>query len=324
MIRLMALPEALQEGIDELVGRVDGRALERAAASLSERYRAGGQTAIRAARSDAEVAAYLATRAPATYAAVEDVCRRIQLVRPDWSPRSLLDLGAGPGIAAWAAAACWPSIERITCVEVEPAIAAAGRTLATRSSGGALRSASWLDEDAGAAASETELVVASYLLGELDPARLSSVIEHAWSQATDTLLVVEPGTTAGYERILLVRDRGLRDGGTVLAPCPHGGPCPLPEGDWCHFSVRLPRTRLHRTAKGAERGFEDEKLSYVVLTRERHDLPRASRVLRRPSLHGGHVVLDLCTPAGLERRTISRKDGSVYKRARKLGWGDTL
>src|SRR6476659_95275 len=103
MIRQMALPEALQTGIDELVERVDAHALERAAASLSERYRGGAATASRAARSSVEVAAYLATRAPATYAAVEDVCRRIRAMRPEWRPRSLLDLGAGPGVAAWAA-----------------------------------------------------------------------------------------------------------------------------------------------------------------------------------------------------------------------------
>src|SRR5262245_16234820 len=117
MIRQMPLPEALQQGIDEVVGRVEGRELERAARSLSERYRGGGAAGSRVARSGADVAAYLATRAPATYAAVEDVCRRIELARPGWSPRSLLDLGAGPGIAAWAAAARWPTIESVTFVE---------------------------------------------------------------------------------------------------------------------------------------------------------------------------------------------------------------
>jgi len=88
--------------------------------------------------------------------------------------------------------------------------------------------------------------------------------------------------------------------------------------------VRLPRTRTHRTAKGAERGFEDEKLSYVVLTRSPHPHTGNARVLRRPELHRGHVVLDLCTPGGLERRTVSKRDGARYKEARKLGWGDTL
>lgn len=322
MINAMALPPALQDGIDELVRHVDGRELERAARSLSERYRAGGTAARRAARSSAEVAAYLATRAPATYAAVEDVCRRIRAARPEWRPRSLLDLGAGPGIAAWAAVDAWPGLEEISLVEAEPAMACTGRALAEHGDD-TLRSARWLERDAAEGGGEAELVIVSYVLGELDRAGLPTVVDLAWGSTTDTLVVVEPGTTAGYERILDARSRVVAAGGTVLAPCPHDGRCPLPAGDWCHFSVRLSRTRLHRATKTAERGFEDEKLSYVVLGR--FPQPRApARVLRRPDLHGGHVVLDLCTTHGLERRTVSKRDGGAYKRARKSGWGDAL
>lgn len=323
MIPQMTLPEALQDGIDELVQRVDRRVLERAAGSISDRYRTGGTAASRAASSDAEIAAYLATRAPATYAAVEDVCRRVRTARPEWSPRSLLDLGAGPGLATWAATESWPSLERVTLVEPEPSMLAAGRALAERG-GHALRGARWLPGDAGDAHAEADLVVVSYVLGEIEPTRLAGTVERAWASTLDTLLLVEPGTTAGYERILLARSGVIEAGGMVLAPCPHDEACPLPAGDWCHFSVRLPRTRLHREAKGAERGFEDEKLSYVVLCRSPRPHAGAARVLRRPTLHGGHVVLDLCTADGLERRTVSKRDGAGYKQARKLGWGDAV
>jgi ribosomal protein RSM22 (predicted rRNA methylase) len=322
MIPPMALPTALQDGIDELVRDVDGRELERAARSLSEGYRAGGAAASRAAGTGAEVAAYLATRAPATYAAADDVCRRVAAARPEWQPRSLLDLGAGPGIAAWAAVDTWPGLEELTLVEAEPGMAAAGRALARRGSD-ALRRARWFERDATAPGDEADLVIVSYVLGELAPGTLGNAIDRFWGSATDTLIVVEPGTTAGYERILAVRDHAIRAGGTVLAPCPHDAACPLPPGDWCHFSVRLPRTRTHRTAKAAERGFEDEKLAYVVLARNPHARAGA-RILRRPELHGGHVVLDLCTTQGLERRTVSKRDGTSYKQARKAGWGDAL
>ena len=109
----------------------------------------------------------------------------------------------------------------------------------------------------------------------------------------------------------------------MLAPCPHDAPCPLPAGDWCHFATRLARSRTHRLAKGAERGFEDEKFSYIVLYSGAPPGGRR-RVLRRPDLRPGHVVLDLCTADGLERRTVSKRDGADYRAARKVGWGDTL
>jgi ribosomal protein RSM22 (predicted rRNA methylase) len=272
-----------------------------------------------------EVAAYLATRAPATYAAASEVFRQIGIARPDWTPASVLDLGAGPGIASWSAVEAWPTISAVTLVEAERQMAHAGRALAVCGPR-AIREATWTVadvRDSHAAGEQAELVVASYVIGELDPDGLDAFVRHAWAQATDTLVIVEPGTTAGYERVLAVRAAVIAAGGSTLAPCPHDAPCPLPAGDWCHFATRLPRSRTHRTAKGAERGFEDEKFSYVVLCRSPQPLP-AARVIRRPDPRPGHVVLDLCTPSGLERRTVSRREGEGYRRARKLGWGDAL
>ena len=124
---------------------------------LSAAYRDDSQP--RAASSRGAVAAYLAYRAPATYAAVEEVFRQVALLRPDWAPRSLLDVGAGPGVAAWAAVDAWPSLEQLTLVEAEPAMVAAGREL--------LPDAQWVQADAAAARGPADLVVASYVLGEL-------------------------------------------------------------------------------------------------------------------------------------------------------------
>jgi ribosomal protein RSM22 (predicted rRNA methylase) len=318
----VTLPPALQSGIEELVRGISPRELERSARALSDAYRAGGASASRAVRTRGDVAAYLATRAPATYAAATDVFGRIHDLRPDWSPTSMLDLGAGPGIASWAAAEAWPETSAATLVEAEAEMARAGRKLA-ESGPDVLRRANWVVGDVGAPMPRADLVVASYLIGELTPAALEGLVREAWARSADTLVIIEPGTTAGYRRTLAARGAVIAAGGSTLAPCPHDGECPLPDDDWCHFSVRLSRSRTHRAAKDAERGFEDEKFSYVVLCREPH--PRAAaRVLRRPDLRPGHVALDLCTPTGLERRTVSKKSGPAYKVARKTVSGDAL
>ena len=318
----MTLPDALQAGIDEVVGAGDRRELERAAHTLSDAYRAGGSAAARAAHTKGDVAAYLATRAPATFAAAAEVFRQIELARPGWSPSSILDLGAGPGIAAWAALQAWPGLSAVTLVEAESEMVRAGKALAAHGPQ-ALQQAQWTVADVGRTTTKADLVVVSYVLGELEPVELPRFAHDAWSRAGDTLVVIEPGTTPGYERVLAVRDAVIAAGGSTLAPCPHDDACPLPEGDWCHFATRLARSRTHRLAKGAERGFEDEKFAYAVLTRATH--PAAEpRVIRRPDLRPGHVVLDLCTAAGLERRTVSKRDGADYRTARKVAWGDTL
>ena len=45
-------------------------------------------------------------------------------------PASVLDLGAGPGIAAWAAVDAWPRIATVELVEAEPEMVRAGKALA--------------------------------------------------------------------------------------------------------------------------------------------------------------------------------------------------
>jgi len=76
-------------------------------------------------------------------------------------------------------------------------------------------------------------------------------------------------------------------------------------------------------AKGAELGHEDEKYSYLIFAREPIALP-AARILRHPDKHSGHTRFELCTPEGLKRETVSRKQGGRYSMAKKAHWGDTL
>jgi ribosomal protein RSM22 (predicted rRNA methylase) len=259
------------------------------------------------------VAAYLAYRAPATFAAAAAVFRQVVLQRPDWEPRSLLDVGAGPGVAAWAAIETWPSLTDLSLVEVEPEMIVAGRQL--------LPDGRWTSGDVSGARGPAELVLCSYVLGEIaDPA---AAAVRLWEQATETVVFVEPGTPDGYRRVLAARTAVLEHGGHTVAPCPHDLACPLPEDDWCHFAVRLPRSRLHRRAKRAELGYEDEKFSYTVLSREPVS-SAAARIIRQPQVRSGHVNLVLSEPDGIHERTVSRKQGSLYKEARGAAWGDAI
>jgi ribosomal protein RSM22 (predicted rRNA methylase) len=278
---------------------------------LSASYR--GDVRARAASTRAAVAAYLAYRAPATYAAAAAVFRQVALQRPDWQPYSLLDVGAGPGVAAWAAREAWPSLEELTLVEIEPEMIAAGREL--------LPDARWLAGDVSTASVPAELVIVSYVLGELDD--VAETAELLWKLAADTIAFVEPGTPAGHRRILDARASVIAAGGCTVAPCPHDLPCPLPAGDWCHFATRLPRSKLHRRAKAVELGYEDEKFSYAALSRA--PVAKAgARIIRQPQIRSGHVLLVTSEADGIQQRTVSRKQGAVYKAARDSGWGDAI
>ena len=107
-------------------------------------------------------------------------------------------------------------------------------------------------------------------------------------------------------------------GATILAPCPHDLECPM-RNDWCHFAVRLPRSAAHRAAKGAKRGFEDEKFSYVVAVRAADPDRGAPRILRHPLVRPGHVRFQLCDPSGeLREQTVARSDPALPNGAQAL------
>jgi ribosomal protein RSM22 (predicted rRNA methylase) len=114
----------------------------------------------------------------------------------------------------------------------------------------------------------------------------------------------------------------IASGAHVAAPCPHDGKCPLQAPDWCHFTQRLPRLRAHMQLKGAELPFEDEKFSYVALTRAPL-AQRPARVLAQPVVSKVEVAAKLCTADGLHIARVPHRDKTAYGRARRWRWGDT-
>ena len=316
------LPAELKAALDaKLQGRSRNDIASRAAL-ISKTYRDGGGSG--AIRSEAEALAYALARMPATYAAVVASLNALCEIAPDFAPQSLLDVGAGPGTASWAAAATFPSLQSFALLDANAALRALALDLAKAST--RLGDLNYRSGEALAALADTEaadLVIASYLIGELDDAQRPKLAERLWSKTRGTLLVVEPGTPAGYARIIAFRQQLIAAGAHVAAPCPHDGRCPLTAPDWCHFTQRLARSRAHKQVKGAELPFEDEKFCYLALTRTPVAL-RPSRVLAQPHLGKAEVTAKLCTPDGLKSEKVPRRDKTAYARARRWRWGDAV
>ena len=316
------LPAELKAALDaKLQGRSRNDIASRAAL-ISKTYRDGGGSG--AIRSEADALAYALARMPATYAAVVASLNALCEIAPDFAPHSLLDVGAGPGTASWAAAATFPSLQSFALLDANAALRALALDLAKAST--RLGDLNYRSGEALAALADTEaadLVIASYLIGELDDAQRPKLAERLWSKTRGTLLVVEPGTPAGYVRIIAFRQQLIAAGAHVAAPCPHDGRCPLTAPDWCHFTQRLARSRAHKQVKGAELPFEDEKFSYAALTRTPVAL-RPSRVLAQPHLGKAEVTAKLCTPDGLKSEKVPRRDKTAYARARRWRWGNAV
>lgn len=152
--------------------------------------------------------------------------------------------------------------------------------------------------------------------------------------------------------------------GMIIAPCTNHSTCPMhnPAGptkgrkDYCHFEQRYIRPAFLQRIMGAkDRNHEDIKFSYLAVQRgvdlrqERdiqqtaeatdaafegfEDLEESSskfhplalpRAVYPPLKRRGHVIFDLCTPAGqIERWTVPRSySRQAYRDARKSNWGD--
>jgi ribosomal protein RSM22 (predicted rRNA methylase) len=316
------LPAELKAALDaKLQGRSRSDIAERATL-ISRTYRDGGGSGAIVSEDDA--LAYALARMPATYAAVTASLNALGEITPHFAPVSLLDVGAGPGTASWAASEAFSSLQRFTLLDANSAV----RALALELGRGSVRLSeiTYRAGEAKAALADSEaadLVVASYMIGEINDAERSVLASLMWAKTRDTLLLVEPGTPAGYARILAVREQLIAVGAHVAAPCPHDGKCPLTAPDWCHFTQRLPRSRAHKQIKGVELPFEDEKFSYIALTRAPVAL-RPARVLAQPIVAKVAVTTKLCTDQGLARVIAPRRDKMTYARFRKYDWGDAV
>jgi ribosomal protein RSM22 (predicted rRNA methylase) len=297
-----------------------GDAAKRASA-ISENYRGGGTSA--PIRTERDALAYALARMPATYAAIAASLHALSEQHPGFAPATLLDVGAGPATASWAATQAFHSLTTFAAIDANAALRALARDSVDNSRLASLR---YVESDvlAGLAAMDSaDLVIASYVINELNDADRDTLADLMWQKTRDTLLVVEPGTPKGYERILALRARLIAQGAHVRAPCPHDRACPLTAPDWCHFSQRLSRSRAHKQLKGAEVPFEDERFIYAALSRS-PPMAHPARVLAQPTLNKVAVTAKLCTTAGLAFATIPRRDKAAYAAARRWDWGDAV
>lgn len=316
------LPAELKAALDARLQGFSRTDAAQRSQKISTAYRAGGGSGT--IKSEADALAYALARMPATYAAVAASLSALTEIVPGLAPETLLDVGAGPGTASWAAAEAFPSLRDFTLLDANAALSRLALELARDST--RLADCRYLPGDAGgnlAEVSEADLVVASYVIGELAESDQRKLAETMWAKARHALVVIEPGTPAGTTRILALRQQLTSAGAFVAAPCPHEKPCPLIAPDWCHFNQRLPRSQAHRQIKGAEVPFEDERFIYVALTRT-SPATRAARVLAPPDVGKAEIAAKLCTEDGVELAKVARRDRAAYAGARRWRWGDAV
>jgi ribosomal protein RSM22 (predicted rRNA methylase) len=317
-----ALPVPLRQAISEFCESVPGPEIARRAGRQSEQYRAGGRSMI---SDTADVAAYLTTRLPATFAAISAVLARVRERAPTFSPTSLLDFGAGPGTACWAAAETWAGIESIAMRDRSRIFLSAAQQLGQQSPHRALLSAGIGPSESLRNSDQYDLVIASYVIAEMSGAAAAETVTQLWNHCRGVMVIVEPGTPAGFQRVLRAREALLGRDALIVAPCPGQASCPVAAPDWCHFAVRLPRSRDHMRAKSANVPYEDEKYSYVVAAHREVELqPPSPRIIAPVVSAKAGLRFRLCTGRGISEVEIPRRDRAAYRAQARKKWGDTI
>lgn len=243
--------------------QASGKTIQKAHETLSTCYRARGRT--QDINNEALVAAYVSARMPATYA-VMNTC--FQILSAKFAPSSLLDLGAGPGTAILTALDHWPNLKTATVIENNSSMNHFSKGLLK--SLNAETSFEHIQKDIlNFSLSNTyDLVTLGYVLGEFNPEQQLKILETAWKATKSFLVITMPGTPHDYQALMFARNFLIQQKGHIIAPCPHNKKCPLEEtSNWCHFSIRINRTKSHKYTKQAYLSYEDEKFSYLIVSK---------------------------------------------------------
>lgn len=319
---MTSMPLNLRQSIEALASRYKQKQLIETSQRLTQRYKSEERKGQGLISSNIEVATYAIARMPATYGAISAALGYTMQHYTGPTLKSLLDIGAGTGAATWATCAIVDTIEKFTCFERENSMMTFGRQLTMTDE--KLRRTLWIRRDyTQGNLPDADLVIAAYTLNELDDSQRINQLKRLWHATKSVLLIVEPGTPTGYKQILDYRSILLEEGGYVLAPCTSVNECPLFKDDWCHFTTRIERSRLHRLLKGGNLSYEDEKFSYVAFAKSPSQCASA-RVVRHPTIAPGRITVTLCTHNGKEERTYVKKRDKSYKDMRKVKCGDSI
>ena len=193
----MELPGYLKLASEKLVEGFNIGDMSNNAKELSRRYMQDSGSGKSLLNKDEEAAVYSLMRMPATFSAVSFVLDKVCEVS-DFIPRTLLDAGAGTGGGSFAANEYF-LLDKITCLEREPAMENIGKKLMLASDDDVLRNATYIRKDLVDEALKTkdsesefcsDLVIASYVLNEMSAENRMEVVRYLWKSTNKMLVII--------------------------------------------------------------------------------------------------------------------------------------
>ena len=324
------------------------RDLKTARENLSHRY---ASSRVRGFKNDLEREAYVQARMPATRAAIASSLKNIDTL--SMPPiMSCLDVGCGPGTGTLALKDWMDTFTDASChftlLDQDRAILDYARAQCT-DAGMDLSHLSFIQSNIiTGTLPQADLVLLSYVLGEMERADQLRTLMRAFDAAVHFLVLVHPGTQSLFDDLCVWRNKLVEWGGFIVAPCPGHGVCPLSltpdQGkhptSWCHFKTRIARTRELKYLKNATLNFEDEPFNYLIISKQPRDADNhPARIITAPRQRTGHIYFHVCQASpnapssdaslnpsqnlSIASVNVSKKHPH-YAQIKKKSWGDTL
>ena len=316
----MDFPQDIKRAIEEEANNYSISTLKTLSKKISKNYLERTKDGENFINDEREVLVYALTRMPATFGAISFALEKgLELI--DDNINSVIDLGSGTGSGILAAKSLISNKIPMFCVEKEVEMINFSKKYVSNDLVNYHQS-----EIKNLVVKDTyDLVMASYVLNELSDIEKQDALSKIISLTNKYILIVEPGTPENYKQMLIYRDYLLGEGFNIVAPCPHNGKCPITENDWCHFLTRVQRSKLHKLLKDGDAPYEDEKFTFLFMSKLPLVKKVDDRILRHPIVHKGNISIITCNKdCSIKQYLFTKKDKVKYKASKKLSAGDLL
>lgn len=329
----MRLPDEIEQIIEKKVKNISLNELREKAKNLSDRYMNDERKGQALLESKLDALVYSIIRMPSTYCAVKSVIEKSLKDKNDIT--SFIDFGAGTGAATLAINELL-DVKNGICIEREKNMQILGEEYIKLIYPNA--DIDWLNVDIEKKEinKKADLVISSYMLNEIKKENRLKLIKRLLECSNKYLIIIEPGTPEGFFNIKEIQNYAVDNKIKIIAPCVKNIKCKLPKNDWCHSIVRIERNKLHKFLKDGDAPYEDEKFSYIVLSKvekieeQNNKFSNSNkksinyRILRHPIIEKGKITVKLCSGDKIEDKVITKKQKDIYKNIRKKKCGDLI
>lgn len=326
------LPKNLNEAISFTIASQQNSEWLKRAEILHDRYMARDKNENDNFISDyADTIAYLALRTPATYAQIFGSLSQINELIPSFKPKSVLDIGSGPGTGIWAAKTIWPSINLATCIDKNEHLLVTGEEITQKAD--IIQNSLWTkwdsvrDEDLNVPMSD--IVIVANVLNELPISEAKNLLGQAFNRCRGVLIIVEPATPFGID-IIQTSAKSFANKNILLAPYIDNS-FVANKQQWLHFTQRFIRPEFQRRIRQRMRtdpltasDWEEAKYAYTAISKIPAEMKIWGRVIGLTQKQKGFIEIPVLTKDGISNLKVMKRHKNNYNFAKDLKWGQII